>query len=136
MTEKRKAKYTKGGIEYRVLPGSEHIGVEFDDSYLQKLDKLVEQAEEHFAGNRVEFEWLPRHIAMLQEIASALNVPVDAYVKQALFERMTDDYARLTIKARARQAGHSGELPTVAEPRAEYDSSRKAKSKRRKKKAK
>lgn len=81
----KKKKFHPNEITY--VGTVETLGEEWD----QKIDKMVEQAEQDIEEARIHFRWGPGQLVLVKKAAKLIGIPYQTYIKQVVFRQTIQD---------------------------------------------
>jgi predicted DNA binding CopG/RHH family protein len=84
-------------IEKRVLEGPFPAEVSEEDD--EKIQAMIDQAEEDIAARRVSFRWGQEQIAIVKRAAALYGVPYQTYLKEAALRQAIADLKDLQAVA-------------------------------------
>jgi len=85
---KRKSK--RGSFEIEELDDIE-LSPELD----QNIQRVTKAAEEELDATRVNFRWQREPLNLIKEVAGAMGIPYQTYIKQVLYRQALDDYSKI-----------------------------------------
>jgi predicted DNA binding CopG/RHH family protein len=86
--EKRKSK--RGNYEIEDL-GDIELSPELDE----KIQRMTEAADAELEATRVNFRWQREPLSLIKEVAAAMGIPYQTYIKQVLYRQALEDLAKI-----------------------------------------
>lgn len=86
-----KRKSTRGNYEIEELED-----IELSPELGRRIEHLTKAAEDYFKPVRVNFRWQLGPLEFVQDVAAAMGVPYQTYMKQVLYQQAMDDFERIS----------------------------------------
>ncbi len=69
--------------------------IELSPELEAKIERMTEAANRELDNTRVNFRWQREPLRMVQEVAAAMGVPYQTYMKQVLFKQALEDLSKI-----------------------------------------
>ena len=105
MMAKRKSK--RGDYEIEDLGD-----VELSAKLNKKVKRLTIRADADINSTRVNFRWEQEPLNLIKDVAAAMGIPYQTYIKQVLYKQALDDFAKIQTNRSFATTGKTPEPPT------------------------
>ncbi len=69
--------------------------IELSPELEEKIERMTEASDRELDNTRVNFRWQREPLRLVQEVAAAMGVPYQTYMKQVLFKQALEDLSKI-----------------------------------------